>query len=405
MIDPYPRLRALEALPYQHEGRPAVLLRDPEQISSHLLVVGAPVVPLLSMLDGRNTVADLQAAVFRGTGELVAREQFEALIARLDEAYFLQNERFEKFRQGLVEEFRRSPVRPAFHAGRGYPGDPAELAEWLGGFYADPAGAGLPAGSPKGEIRGLIAPHIDLRVGGPVYTHPYRALAESPPPDLFVILGIGHNGLPDLFSFTGKDFQTPFGLAVTDRGVFAGVREAFGDSLFGEDLSHRTEHTIEFQLVFLQQLYRGVELKILPVLTSFSYLDLEHPDRRNLVERFVEGLSEVLVASGRRVCIIASVDLAHIGPRYGDTLVPGPELVQETLARDRKVLEAVADGSAEGFAEEIRRERDARRVCGFSAIYTLLRLLPGARGRLLALDAGRVDDAGSFVTYAGMTLQ
>lgn len=403
MIDLYPRLRALEALPYRHEGRPAVLLRDPEQISSHLLVVGAPVVPLLSLLDGRNSIADLQAAVFRGTGELVAREQLEALISRLDEAHFLENERFEKFRQSLVDEFRRSGVRPAFHAGQGYPDDPGALREWLDSLFSHPAGAGLPAGRSTARIRGLIAPHIDLRVGGPVYTHPYRALAEAEPPELFIILGIGHRGLPDLFSFSAKDFQTPLGVAVTDRRLLDAVRLRFGD-LFGEDFSHRTEHTIEFQIVFLQQVGGGRPVTILPVLTSFSYLDLERPPQRALVERFVEGLSGVLAESGRNVCIIASVDLAHIGPRYGDVLRPGPDLVESTLARDREVLETVAQGSAERFAEEIRREQDARRVCGFSAIYTLLRLMPGAAGRLLALDAGQVDDSGSFVTYAGMTL-
>ncbi|GAB4110350.1 MAG: AmmeMemoRadiSam system protein B [Acidobacteriota bacterium] len=404
MIDPYPRLRALEALPYRHEGRPAVLLRDPEQISPHLLVVGAPVVPLLSLLDGRNSIADLQAAVFRGTGELVAREQLEALISRLDEAHFLENERFERFRQALVEDFRRSSIRPAFHAGQGYPDDPVELREWLGSLFDHPGGAGLPAGRSGTRIRGLIAPHIDLRVGGPVYTHPYRALAEAEPPELFVILGIGHRGLPDLFSFTAKDFQTPLGVAVTDRRLLEAVRARFGDA-FGEDFSHRTEHTIEFQIVFLQQVGGDRPVNILPVLTSFSCFDLERPRQRELVERFVEGLRGVLAESGRNVCIIASVDLAHIGPRYGDAFRPGPELVEATLARDREVLETVAQGSAERFAEEIRRERDARRVCGFSAIYTLLRLLPGASGQLLALDAGRVDDSGSFVTYAGMTLQ
>jgi AmmeMemoRadiSam system protein B len=405
MIDPYPRLRALEALPFRHEGRPAVLLRDPEQISPHLLVVGAPVVPLLSLLDGRNSIADLQAAVFRGTGELVAREQLEALISRLDEVHFLQNERFERFRQALVEDFHRSGVRPAFHAGQGYPDDPAELREWLESLFSHPAGAGLPAGRSRTRIRGLIAPHIDLRVGGPVYTHPYRALAEAEPPELFVILGIGHRGLPDLFSFTAKDFQTPLGVAVTDRSLLHAVRLRFGDALFTEDFSHRTAHTIEVQLVFLQQVGGGRPVTILPILTSFSYLDLERPPQRELVERFVEGLSGVLAESGRNVCIIASVDLAHIGPRYGDTFRPGPELVEATLARDREVLETVVQGSAERFAEEIRREQDTRRVCGFSAIYTLLRLLPGAAGRLLALDAGQVDDSGSFVTYAGMTLQ
>ena len=167
-----------------------------------------------------------------------------------------------------------------------------------------------------------MAPHIDLRLGGSTYTHAYRELAESEPPDLFVILGTGHMGLPELFSVSSKDFETPLGTAVLDRDFLGLLREQCQEPLFGEDLTHRSEHTIEFQIVFLQHLFPRQAIRILPLLCSFSYLELctsPYSERtRPLFWMFIEGVRKAEEQSGKRVCWIASVDLAHIGPRYGD---------------------------------------------------------------------------------------
>lgn len=404
MTDPYPhaRLRELELIPYRHDGRPAVLLRDPEQVSQEILVIGASLAPLLVLLDGRHSVADLRADFLRRTGELVSADLVIQLIDRLDQACFLENSRFRQFRDQLVDEFCKAGIREPFHAGKSYPSDPLELSALLTSYYQDPGGAGLPASVSPRRIRGIVAPHIDFRIGGPTYTYPYRVLAESGGSDLFVILGIGHAGLPGHFSLSGKDFRTPLGLARTDRDLLHRLEQRLGDGSFGEDLSHRTEHTIEFQLVFLQHLFGAGNFTILPVLVGFSYLDLEVHARRQRIETFVQGLRDELLQLGNRACVIASVDLAHLGPRYGDPGRPDPGLREATLARDRQILAQVAEGSSQAFAGLIRDEGDRRRVCGFSAIYSLLALLPGTRGRLLALDCGQVDADGSFVTYAGM---
>jgi hypothetical protein len=47
------------------------------------------------------------------------------------------------------------------------------------------------------------------------------------------------------------------------------------------------------------------------------------------------------------------------------------------------MLESVVTADARGFYAGVAGEQDARRICGLSPIYTLLRLLPQARGRLL----------------------
>jgi hypothetical protein len=80
---------------------------------------------------------------------------------------------------------------------------------------------------------------------------------------------------------------------------------------------------------------------------------------------------------------VAGVDLAHVGPRFGD---PDPNTAGSlaTVERaDRAMLESVVAGDARGFFAQVAADRDARRICGLSPIYSLLRLLPTGPGRLL----------------------
>ena len=276
----------------------------------------------------------------------------------------------------------------------------------MSSFYTDEKAPGFPGARQDRHLNALVAPHIDLRLGGPTYTHAYKALAESQPPDLFVILGTAHMGLPELFSVSSKDFQTPLGTAQLDRDFLGLLREQFSGPLFDEDLTHRNEHTIEFQIVFLQHLFPQQPIRILPVLCSFSYLELCTPPyserSRPLFSQFIEGLTKTTQRSGKKVCWIASVDLAHIGPRYGDVLRPTKEEIQRTSDKDLEMLDLVAAADPENFFRLVQEEEDRRRICGFSPLYTLLHLIDGQKGKMLAHDHSIMDPTGSFVTYASM---
>ncbi len=406
MLTDRPRLRYLESLPFEDQGSQLILLRDPTKISEQALTVTPELYSLLILFDGEHSLLDIQAEMTRRQGQIVLQEEVARLLAQLDSAYFLDNENFRRYRSDLVETYRSATVRQASHAGLSYPADPLQLSETLSGFYTDTKAAGLPGARKKQPLRALVAPHIDLRLGGPTYTHAYRELAESEPPDLFVILGTGHMGLPELFSISSKDFQTPLGTAVLDRDFLRILREQCQEPLFEEDLTHRSEHTIEFQIVFLQHLFPQQPIRILPVLCSFSYRELcssPYAERtRPLFWKFIEGVRKAEAQSGRRVCWIASVDLAHIGPRYGDSFRPTEEDIKNVSVKDLEMLDQVAAADAENFFRLVQEERDERRICGFSPLYTLLNLMDDQTGRLLAHDHSIMDPTGSFVTYASM---
>jgi predicted class III extradiol MEMO1 family dioxygenase len=77
------------------------------------------------------------------------------------------------------------------------------------------------------------------------------------------------------------------------------------------------------------------------------------------------------------------VDLAHVGPRFGDAEPNTSDSLAAVEEADRRMLESVVAADARGFFASVAADGDARRICGLSPIYTLLRLLPGSPGRLL----------------------
>jgi hypothetical protein len=169
--------------------------------------------------------------------------------------------------------------------------------------------------------------------------------------------------------------------------------------LFADEFAHRREHTIEFQTLFLQFLLP--EVKIVPILCSFGVEEIEPPAEAIL--NMALSLQESLASYPHQVCLLTSVDLAHIGPRYGDPFRPHAGTVREHDEADHKLLETMSSADAEGFASILVRERNRRRICGLPPLYIMLKALEGAAmGELLRYDYTEVDGEGSFVTFASM---
>ncbi len=390
MTSANPRLRAVEAFPVEHEGQRCIALRDPAGFTDQIAVLPGPLLDLVSLFDGEHPLEAIREIVRRRHGEAPTLEQIEILVERLDEAGFLESERFEVRRRAAEDAFRQSPTRPAAHAGGAYAGQPDALRAQIAGFFAHPDGPGAAETRPAaagGRLAGLIAPHIDFHRGGPTYAWAYQDLLDRSDADLFVILGTCHAGMPDPFAVTLKPYDTPLGPVPVDRDLYEALRARAGQDLLASEPAHRVEHSIEFQAMMLQTLLGPRRpFTILPVLASYLHEAVwlgTEPEADPRVPRFLDGLRETIAASGRRVCVIAGVDLAHVGPRFGD---PEPNTAASLAAvaqADRALLESVVAVDARGFFDHVAADQDARRICGLSPIHALLRVLPGAPGRLL----------------------
>jgi MEMO1 family protein len=417
-----PRLRALEAFPVEHEGQRCVALRDPAGFTDQIAVLPPALLDLVSLFDGDHSVEEIRAILSQRHGDAPSAEQIALVIERFDAAGLLDSDLFQTRRRELEEAFRRSPVRPASHAGGAYVGEPDALARQIDGFFAAADGPGVgrhgdfftdPLASPsaaarqatsaaarqatsaaarqataplQAPLRGVLAPHIDFHRGGSTYAWAYQEILERSDADLYVILGTCHAGMPDPFSVTLKPYDTPLGAVGVDRDFYEALSRRAGQNLLASEPAHRAEHSIEFQAVMLQHLLSRRPFTILPVLASYLHEAVwtrGNPEGDARVPRFVDALRETIAASSRRVCLIGGVDLAHVGPRFGDAEPNTAESLAAVERADRSMLDSVLAGDARGFFASVAADRDARRICGLSPIYTLLRLLPEAPGRLL----------------------
>jgi MEMO1 family protein len=399
-----PRLRQVEAFPADVEGRRVLCLRDPSNMSEAILAFAEDAVPILAALDGSHTILEIQVAETQRQGRIVMRTEIEEVVQTLDEALFLQSPRFEAYRNGLAGEYMRSAVRPAYHAGSAYPSDPDALREWLDSFFTGPGGPGAierPLSGPP--IAGILSPHIDFRRGGPVYAWAYRALAEAEPADVYVILGVPHQGIEGPAAATLKAYDTPLGPLEVERDFVESLGKRSGLELLREELGHRAEHSIEFEAVFLKHLVGDRhDVRIVPILTSFVHEAMytgRNPRDHVEARRFIEALGETIAAYPGRVCIIGGVDLAHVGPQFGDPDPVDDQTLGWLEGEDRSMLEAVETGDPDAFYESIAKDRDRRRVCGLTPIYTFLQVIQ-KQGKLLKYN--QAPDPYGTVTFASV---
>jgi AmmeMemoRadiSam system protein B len=397
-----PKLRPVEAIPTADK---MICLRDPQGFSDKLVFLPYEAFFIVSLFDGRHSILDIQAEYTRRFGELLFSDKVHEIIEKLDSCLFLESGRFQEVMKKAVQEFRKAKVRRASHAGSGYESEHQALVSQIGGLFTSSEGPGLPEAEPRtGRMRGLIAPHIDIRRGGLCFAWSYAELAKECRATTFVILGISHVQTRKRFVLTDKDFETPLGVVAADRDFITGLTRKCDNDFFEDEFVHRGEHSVEFQTVFLRYLFPDKkELKIVPILCSFGeevYSGGSPADEPEFVE-FTAALRDVLEEKEDRVCFIAGVDLSHLGRRFGQNVSMTSGFLRQAEADDRAMIDKILELDAEGFFGLIQEEKDRRNVCGVPAIYTLLRALDVKSARLLRYDQSVDNATQSVVTFMG----
>lgn len=383
------------------------LLRDPLQLSEKQLIFPVALAQMLPLLDGSRDFKAIHTTFSQLVAEQVPAELITTTLEELDAAFLLNNERAHRQQAYHLAEFRAQPFRVPSLAGLGYPAAPDELSSFFAG-YEEQAG---PAEERNWRGRALISPHIDYQRGGSVYAsvwrHSHAALAEA---DLVLILGTDHSGGPGTVTLTSRPYATPFGVLPTDPELVARLAAAIGpDQAFALELNHRYEHSVELSAVWLHYVYNQLDLApppVVPVLTgSFQHFvgNGLHPTRDRTLNRFVDTLQAE--TAGLRVFVVASVDLAHVGPSFGDPFVMDAVRRERLRQSDTRLLAAIGAGDHARFYDEIVAVGDRHRICGFSATYLMLRYLDGAEGAVVAYDHCPADEQdNSLVSICGLLL-
>jgi AmmeMemoRadiSam system protein B len=396
-----PRIRSdLEYIPVQQGKDMFVLIRDPLGLVETGKAVPLPLYRMMTLLDGRNSLRDVQMLLMREHGGvLVEMEAVEDLVNRLEASFLMDSEKFQRAREEIEAAFAAKKTRPCSHCGRSYPAEPTELRNTLDQLLA----ARSAMSKPPGRLVALAAPHIDLSVGSKVYASAYQWLQKESPSRI-VVLGVGHQMMGDLFCLTEKAFETPLGEVETDRDRVEELRNANTDVISRNDFSHRAEHSIEFQVVFLKHLLPESSFRIIPILcgglraslpayTRAAYLDM--------AGAFLQGLSDVVRDPDEKTLIVAGVDLSHIGPKFGHDQ-PAVHLQEGCEQHDKNLLKALSNRQADAFWEESIAVEDRFNVCGFSALACLLEVLPPSEGHVLNYEMWHEQPTRSAVSFAAV---
>jgi AmmeMemoRadiSam system protein B len=387
----------LDFMPSPVEDRPGLLIRDSRGYSDVTLIIPPPLVNCLSVFDGEQTDLDLRAKLVEITGELAVGDLQSQITDTLREAGFLHDETFESLRAAKHTEFATASTRTAAHAGSAYPEDRDELEKEIS--------SGLSRGlaGTSSNLAGIAAPHVSPFGGWESYKEAYRHLSVDPEERTFVILGTSHHGEPGKFGLTRKPFSTPFGSAQTDVAL---VDELSGQpAVLMEDYHHAVEHSIEFQIIFLQYLF-GPSVRILPVLCGSFAKSIYYggkPEDDEDIRRFFGKLGEMQAREGSKLSWVLGIDMAHMGVRYGDAFAAtaGEGEMEQVAARDLQRIERIVEGDADGFWGLVQEQQDDLKWCGSAPLYTFMKAMPSARGTVARYDQWNIDEE-SVVSFAAI---
>ena len=403
MENEYPKIRNVEPIPIQFEGQRYIGLRDPHNLNDkgEMVVMTPQAFSLVTLFNGRNSITEIQATLTRMSGGAIfPREVLTQMVQTLKDNLMLEDSHFRE----AIQKYRALGVRNSILEGKSYPEDRESLEKMIDEILADSPIV------PANKVKAYIAPHIDIHRAKSCYARVYNAVKSAPFPKIYVVFGTAHHADPGMrFIGTEKSYQTPYGILPTHSGFIERLKAKCPSSFFENDYIHKGEHSIEFQVLFLQHLFqKDPEISVVPILIG-SFQDFiesgKSPSEESEIEETWAALRETAKEIGNeRICWAAGVDLCHVGLRFGDQTPPDPSYLEQVREHDMKCLDQISRCDAEGFFSTISSTQNRYSVCGVSPIYALLKVIQGTpyTGQLLDYDQSFEQETGSAVTFAGM---
>jgi len=397
-----PKLRAIKTQPAAERGQTGILISDPLGISPKMVFIPDALALLLTLIDGTRDMGTILAGYQLRTGRFLDNSVLESFISDLDEALYLENERFARAYQTALNNYRSATSRVPVLAGKCYPPGIEELETFLRQYFDQ-----LEDDEQQdvGDLKGLISPHIDFTRGGLTYARVWSKVKSAvKQADLVVILGTDHNEGGGKVTLTRQNCETPWGIVPTDQDAVNELVNKIGDSAFSCELNHRNEHSIEAAIIWLHYLLKGKPCPVLPVICgSFdSFIERnEEPINAPHIASTIAALKSI--ADRRRTIIVAAADLAHEGPAFGDPLPLDLAGKVRMAKQDKGLIDIIIKGNAGDFFTEIKNEKDRRHVCGLPPIYIALSVLSGVKVKSVSYEqCPASEDGTSFVSICGI---
>lgn len=425
-----PKLRAVRGFPAQVGNQMALGLADARQVSDKVVFAAPAAQMILPLLDGTRSLEQIVGQVGRG----LTKENLEQLIGQLDDAGLLFGPTFDAILAKMRSDFDASdslpPASTAAYAdalaqqsmGEQFATASLEtkdevgakrlretMDEWMAAALKD-------VQSPSFDVlpKGIVAPHLDYPRGWLNYASVYGRLRVTDRPDRVVVLGTNHFGEATGVCGCNKGYETPFGLVEADRALISTLEKNLGPDdagkLFANRFDHEREHSIELQIPWLQHVFGKDESgKFVPVFGVLihdpSVNGGESYDGKGLAfEPFVKALKATVESLPGKTLFVASADLSHVGPAFGETfgfagpLVGEEEAVVEARNRifnhDRELLGLFVQGKTDEMIASMAWQQNPTRWCSLGNL-TAAVALTGSKKIEVFNYAAAMDQQGS----------
>lgn len=430
-----PKLRPIQVMPMQNGEQQVIAVSDIQRIADPILMM--PQVQLVFQhMNGEHTLDEIVGKVGKG----LTREMMEMIVAQLDQAYLLMGPVFDARIAEMREKFDSSETLPpsvtamfadmivdAKYKKQNGPEngatDEQKQAEgpdamrevfdkWIDEALknaSDPSLDKLP--------RAVFAPHIDYGRGWPNYAHVYGRLRVCDRPDRIVILGTNHHGSGTGVVACDKGFESPFGTCAFDSDFCEMFKKHLGNEelvakVFENRFDHENEHSVELHIPWVQHVFGQDDSGDYPKVFAVLVHDPSHNNGESYdgegvgMDPFVEALKASLEEAPGRTLVIASADLSHIGPMFGDQMRltdEKPEVAQfrdRVVKHDQQMLAAVQRGATDELITQMAWQQNFSRWCSIGNIVATLRATGGGEVKILnygmAMDPNGAQAVSSF---------
>ncbi len=382
-----PHLRRLMPQGVANGDQKGVALRDPLGLAPNTMVVAPQVMKLLQHCNGDMNLDAIAAA----TG--APRANLEKLVQSLDEVGLLWgpvSEAMEKDRLAALHSDGVLPLRQGRMLGEDEAQARDRITQWLA-ETEDP--------EVEFTVRGALVPRMDPHVMWPVYAAVYHAIAHSSP-DRVVLLGNNHYGVTDGAAISRVGVQSPLGPLNADTTFIDALVERLGDNACRDELDHLADHGTEMQAPWITAALGNIPVVGVVVPDPMTPPIDDDDSARCTPEAFAAACREVIESSKGTTVVIATGDLSHVGPRFGEPRPVDEQRQTEVEQHDREFLGTYLSGDLETFHGAIKWHNNATRWSCLGAARCMLDIVQPVEMELLDYRQKIVDEQGSAMLSA-----
>ena len=359
-----PHVRPFQPVGVERDKQVGVGLRDPMNLTGRMMVVPPQALGLVHSLQGEHTVEQISETT------KIPLDQLRQLVTNLDESGLLWGPTFDRLEREAMERTHAAGAFPA--SGSKFAGDTREAAvDKIGSLLAEAEDAELGQG-----VVGIIAPHLDLERGGANYAAAYKVLGGVGRPDRVVLLGTNHFGLGDGVVATRLGQDSPFGVVPSDAALADFLGRELGDRLFKDEADFLGEHSVQFHIPWIAHTMPKVPVFAALVPDPMRAMIADDGARASFTE-FRTALRDAIKSVPGRTLVIASADLSHVGPAFGDPGPVGAQVRKQVEEIDRGLLAEYASGDSEAFIQSVRGTGNATRWCSVGNMAAALSVTGG----------------------------